>query len=132
MNATAGHQDGPGGIDQRAAPADPGARASSRRRPLARDIRQEQEAAPLSHHGCRSLPLAAPRPRIKLRRPQACSAFARTDWDGDGRCSRGWREDLEGDAGRPSDDDAAREASEARPAHRQPYLAPRSRYKHLA
>ncbi len=29
MNATAGHQDGPGGIDQRAAPADRGARTSA-------------------------------------------------------------------------------------------------------
>jgi len=48
-------------------------------------------------------------------------------WDGDGRCSRGWRGDLEGDAGRPGDDDAANEAGEAGPAHGQPYLAPRGR-----
>jgi MFS family permease len=67
-----------------------------------------------------------------LRRPRVRSALAGADWDGDGRCSRGWRGDLEGDAGRPGDDDAAGEAGEAGPAHGQPYLAPRSRDEGLA
>lgn len=62
----------------------------------------------------------------------AGSARDRTDRDGDGRCSRAWRGDLEGDAGRPGDDDAAGESGEARPAYRQPDRVPRNREESLA
>src|SRR6516225_9438240 len=70
--------------------------------------------------------------RIRLLCPGRGLARGRTDGDGDSRCTRGWRGDLEGDAGRSRDYDAAGEAGEARPAHGQPYLAPRSREEVLA
>src|SRR6266568_919179 len=64
-------------------------------------------------HG--GLPGSGAGSRIGLRCPGLGSARGRTDRDGDGRFSRAWRGDLEGDAGRPGDDDAAGEAGEARP-----------------
>jgi hypothetical protein len=81
-------------------------------------------------HG--GLPSSGAGSRIGLRCPGLGSARGWTDRDGDGRFSRAWRGDLEGDAGRPGDDDAAGEAGEARPAYRQPDRVPRSREESLA
>jgi len=63
---------------------------------------------------------------------RARSAIARTDWDADGLWPHGWRGHLKGYARRPGDDDAADEAGELRPAHRQPDLGPRGRDQGLA
>ena len=93
------------------------------------------EGVPVSIHGCRwprGLPGSGAGSRIGLRWPGLGSARGRTDRDGDGRFLRAWRGDLEGDAGRPGDDDAAGEAGEARPAYGQPDRVPRSREESLA
>ena len=93
------------------------------------------EGVPVSIHGCRwprGLPGGGAGSRIGLRWPGLGSARGRTDRDGDGRFLRAWRGDLEGDAGRPGDDDAAGEAGEARPAYGQPDRVPRSREESLA
>src|SRR5437762_1446917 len=68
----------------------------------------------------------------RIGSPGLGSARGWTDRDGYGRFSRAWRGDLEGDAGRPGDDDAAGEAGEARPAYRQPDRVPRSCEESLA
>jgi hypothetical protein len=89
----------------------------------------------VSIHGyrrSRGLPSSGAGSRVGLRCLGLGSARGRTDRDGDGRFSRAWRGDLEGDAGRPGDDDAAGEAGEARPAYRQPDRVPRSCEESLA